>query len=253
MDTSFFRRTRIACQAFADIANWREVLPLAAKGKSVTEIRLRNGLLITATPETGLWPHFSDVWYHLSYTKHCPIPLGAIVVDVGANVGVFSLFAARFANLVYSLEPASSNFSRLVQNVSGTGNVVPLRCACAAQDGEATLDLSGLPVTFSLMTKSSSGVAESVRVISLETLFEQHKIERCDFLKLDCEGAEFEIILDTAPSVFNRVQRIVMEYHDHLSEYFSHRDLVEKMQSLGFRIMEYNPNGDYGMIAAVKT
>lgn len=249
---SFLRRARIAIHAFAEIANWKEVLPLAARGGSVTEIRLRNGSVIQALPEAQLWPHFSDIWYHLSYTKHCPIPQGATVIDIGANVGVFALFAARFASRVLALEPASSNFSLLLKNVAHAENVVPLHCACAAQDGQGMLNLSDDPVSYSLMTKSSTGAQECVELISLESLFLKHKIDRCDFLKLDCEGAEFGIILETAPSVLNRVQRIVMEYHDHLSNRFSHRDLSEKLRGLGFRITEYNPKGTYGMLAAVK-
>jgi hypothetical protein len=151
--TDFLRRAKIATQAFADVANWREVLPLAATGKAVTEIRLRSGAVIKAPPDGSLWPVFSDIWYHHSYTKHCTISPGSTVVDVGANVGVFSLFAARTAGAVYALEPASSNFSRLVQNVSHAKNVIPLHCACAGHDGRATLDSAGTH-RLSLLTTS---------------------------------------------------------------------------------------------------
>ena len=248
--TDFFRRARIAGQAFCDIANWREVLPHAASGKTITEIQLRSGSVLTAPPEAGLWSLFSDVWYHFSYTKICPISPDSLVVDVGANVGVFSLFAARFARVVYALEPASSNYSRLVPNTSRVHNIVPLKCACAAYDGSGSLDVSGLPVTFSLLTSSSAATQECIDVISLATLFERYTIDRCDFLKLDCEGAEFEIILQADPSVLNRVRTIVMEYHDHLSSNYSHVDLLEKLKSLGFQASSYNSNGTYGMIAA---
>ena len=250
--TDFLRRAKIATQAFADVANWREVLPLAATGKAVTEIRLRSGAVIKASPDGSLWPVFSDIWYHHSYTKHCPISPGSTVVDVGANVGVFSLFAARVARTVYALEPASSNFSRLIQNVSQAKNVISLHCACAGHDGRATLDLSREPIGISLLTTSPSGSQETVDVVSLETLFAIHKINRCDFLKLDCEGAEYPIILDTPPAVLHRVQRIVLEYHDHLSERFSHRDLTAKLRSLGFHTTEYNTRGSYGMLAAMR-
>jgi FkbM family methyltransferase len=253
MNTSFFRRARIASQAFADIANWREVLPRAASGKDVTEIQLRSGSVLTAPPETGLWPHFSDVWYHLSYTKFCPIPLDSLVVDVGANVGVFSLYAARFARLVYALEPASSNYSRLVRNTSQVSKIVPLNYACAAHDGRATLDVSGSPVAFSLMTSSTAATQESIDVISLATLFERYKIDQCDYLKLDCEGAEFEILWESDSSLLARVRRIVLEYHDHLSSTYSHVDLLERLTSLGFRASSYNSNGTYGMISAIRS
>jgi FkbM family methyltransferase len=252
MNAGFLRRAKIASQAIADIANWREVLPKAASGKDVTEIRLRSGPILNAPPEIGLWPHFSDIWYHRSYTQYCGIPWDSVVVDIGANVGVFSLFAARRARVVYALEPASSNFERLVKNTSQVASIVPLKCACAARDGRATLDVSGSPVAFSLKTSSGSGTQEAIEVISLATLFERYKIERCDFLKLDCEGAEFEIVWESDPALLSRVRRIVMEYHDHLSTQYSHVEMLEKLKSLGYQATSYKPNGVYGMIAAVR-
>jgi FkbM family methyltransferase len=249
--SGFLRRAKIAGLAFMDIANWREVLPRAAAGETVTEIRLRDGTVITAPPENALWPHFSDVWYHYTYTKRQAIPRGALVVDVGANVGVFSLFAARTARLVYALEPASSNFSRLVANTSRVQNILPMRLACGGKDGSAALDLSSDPVSFSLLTHSTQK-SETVEVITLASLFDRLKIMRCDFLKLDCEGAEFDIILNSEPSLVRGIPRIVMEYHDHLSEHFSHRDLLQRLESLGFRARAYNQHETFGIIEAAK-
>jgi len=249
--SGFFTRAKIAGLAFLDIANWREVLPRAAAGETVTEIRLRDGTVITAPPENALWPHFSDVWYHSTYTKRQPIPRGAVVVDIGANVGVFSLFAARTARMVYALEPASSNFSRLVANTSRAQNVAPMRMACGGNDGSAVLDLSSNPVSFSLMTHSS-GNSETVEVVTLASLFDRLKIAKCDFLKLDCEGAEFDIILNSAPALIRGIPRIVMEYHDYLSERFSHRDLLQRLESLGFRVRIYNHHETYGILEAIR-
>jgi FkbM family methyltransferase len=252
MAIDVLRRAGIAGRAILDIANWREVLPRAAEGQPVTEIRLRRGITVTARPETALWPHFSDIWYHRTYTKHCQIPSNSVVVDVGANVGVFSLFASRAARLVYALEPSSSNFSLLASNTSCCKNIIPLNLGCSAGDGQASLDLSSDPVSFSLVTNGISGRRETVDVVRLETLFERYKIGHCDFLKLDCEGCEFEIIMGSDPKFISRIGRIVMEYHDHLSRQLSHRDLVRKLTTFGFRTVVYNSKGTYGMIAAIR-
>lgn len=252
INRNLFRRARIACSAFWDIANWSQVLPRASSGKSVTEIRLRRGPVVSATAAHSLWPHFSDTWYHHSYTKYCSIPRDSVVVDVGANVGVFSLFAARRARTVYALEPSSSNFALLRSNTAATKSIIPLNLACAATDGQASLDISSNPVSFSL-AGSSSNHKETVNVISLESLFDLYEIKHCHFLKLDCEGCEFEIILESDPALLQRVSSIVMEYHDHLSTRYSHRDLLPALERLGFKATVYKPNGTYGMIAAVRT
>ena len=253
MKADILRRAKIAGQAFWDVANWRQVLPRASAGKTVTEIRLRRGPVISATPEHSLWPHFSDILYHQSYTKHFSIPSGSLVVDVGANVGVFSLFAARTARIVYALEPSSANFSLLRSNTARAKNIVPLNLACARADGDASLDVGSDPVSFSLAGNGSPCQRETVGVISLATLFERYKIERCDFLKLDCEGCEFEIVLESDPVLMRRIDRIVMEYHDHRSNRFSHRDLLQALERLGFEVVLYNSNGTYGMIAAIRS
>jgi len=252
LDTRFLRRAKIAGQAFLDLANWREVLPKAARGESVTEIQLRDGSVLTAPPENALWPHFSDIWYHRAYTMHCSIPRGSVVVDIGANVGVFSMLAARAARIVYALEPSSANFARLTANTSGRTNIVPLNLACSQFDGQVSLDLSSDPVSYTLSSKGGTGHDEAVNAVCLATLFERLQIARCDFLKLDCEGCEFEIILNGDATLMRQVDRIVLEYHDHLSARFSHRDLLQSLQRFGFRAVSYSPNGTQGMIAATR-
>jgi FkbM family methyltransferase len=247
------RRAKIAGHAFLDIANWRDVLPRASAGKTVTEIRLRRGPVIAATPEHALWPHFSDIWYHHAYTRHFPIPSGSVVVDVGANVGVFSILAARTARVVYALEPSSSNFALLRDNTARTENIVALNLACARENGRAYLDIGSDPVSFSLAEQSPSANRETVEVINLATLFDRYRVERCDFLKLDCEGCEFEIILDSDRALIDRIDRIVMEYHDHRSSRFSHRDLLQALERYGFAAVSYHCNGTYGMIAAIRS
>ncbi len=249
---NLLRRAKIAGHAFLDVANWRDVLPRVSAGQTVMEIRLRRGPVIVATPEHSLWPHFSDIWYHKSYTRFSSIPRGSVVVDVGANVGVFSLFAARMARIIYALEPSSSNFTLLLSNTAQAKNIVPLNLACAREDGHASLDVGSDPVSFSLAAQLPSMNQETVEVVSLATLFDRYRIERCDFLKLDCEGCEFEIILDADARFFSRIDRIVMEYHDHLSTRFSHRDLLQSLRKLGFEAVVYKPNGTYGMIAATR-
>jgi FkbM family methyltransferase len=172
-----------------------------------------------------------------------------LVVDVGANVGVFSVFASRAARLVYSLV---CKLPRLVPNVSGVEKIVPLHLACAGQDGPAILDLTSDLVSFSLKTTALQPKQETVEAMCLGTLFERYRISHCDFLKLDCEGSEFDIILDSKPSIFKRISRIVMEYHDHLSEKFSHNDLLERLERLGYHARAYSPNGKLGMISAIR-
>jgi len=240
-----FRRIGIATRAVWDLQNWQEVLSGVTRGESVPVIRLRDGTIIHAAH--ALWPHFSETWYHRAYTRHLSIPRGGVVVDVGANVGVFSLLAARKARVVYALEPASDNFRQLTRNVTTHQRIHPLQLACGATDGRAVLDTTADPVSYSLYT---GGGGEDVEVVTLSTLFRRLRIDRCDFLKLDCEGSEFGIIGDTG--AMKRVERVALEYHDRLApQRASHTDLISMLRTLGFtRVFQYGMRETQGMIAA---
>lgn len=53
-----------------------------------------------------------------------------------------------------------------------------------------------------------------IECVSLDDVFEQKQIEKCDLLKLDCEGSEYEILQRCRPETLNHVRRIVGEYHE---------------------------------------
>jgi len=123
MAIGVLRRARIAGRAIVDIANWREILPRAAEGQPVTEIRLRGGITVTARTETALWPHFSDIWYHRTYTKHCEIPSNSVVVDIGAKSDYFNhTFGAADlnANLAPGYEFAKTQGEGAVTNMANS-------------------------------------------------------------------------------------------------------------------------------------
>ena len=245
-----FRRVRLAQKIVADTANWYEVVSSALMRRPLTSIQRRGGPPISARPEVQLWDHFNDIWYHHSYTRHTSIPMGAVVVDIGANIGLFALYAARTAATVYAIEPSTSNFEYLVQNTSKFANISSYKLAIAANDGRARLVISGSPTAYSLVSNDDSHF-EVIETMCLDTFFTTLGISRCNFLKLDCEGAEYEIILNADSRCLERIDRIVLEYHDDITPY-SHRDLLAKLDHHGFSTTKYKAQGQLGMIAAIR-
>lgn len=82
---------------------------------------------------------------------------------------------------------------------------------------------------------------EDVEGVTLENVFDEFQLSHCDFLKLDCEGAEFEILENVDPNLCRRVNKLVVEYHT-----FPDRDkleqsngLVERLADLGFTVDVY--------------
>ncbi len=74
-----------------------------------------------------------------------------------------------------------------------------------------------------------------VQATTLDAVFRVHDIERCDLLKIDCEGAEFDILFHACSDTLHRINRICLEYHNGLTP-FTHSDLVRLLQSNGFSV-----------------
>ncbi len=144
------------------------------------------------------------------------------MLDVGANIGLFSWRVARShpGARILALEPQSENCARLRQLVAATGidaQVYP--GACGASAGRATLHLRS-SVTHSLdpawhLDLAEGGAAarsEQVEVTTVDAVCDRQGIERIDLLKVDVEGAEVDV-LRGAHAMLPRTRFVVLEYH----------------------------------------
>jgi FkbM family methyltransferase len=127
---------------------------------------------------------------------------GFTFVDVGANVGVYSLFVAAQAGpkaRILAVEPQPEVFDRLTYNIRQNpfGTVKAVACAVADKAGELTLFLDARNRGESSVKIVGSGQAGTVRVpaVSLLDLLEAESFADVDAIKLDVEGAE-DLILD---------------------------------------------------------
>ena len=171
-----------------------------------------------------------------------------VVIDIGANIGMFSLLAARYAanGKVFAFEPNFENYRLLESNIelNQSTNVIAKRAAVSGENGQVKLYCSSQGGFHSVLEDrmTDSEQFEIVDAVSLANIFEEHKIERCNFLKLDCEGAEYEILYNLPREYFERIDKIVMEYHGD-KNYDKRRAqsdaLVCHLQQMGFFIEDY--------------
>jgi hypothetical protein len=75
----------------------------------------------------------------------------------------------------------------------------------------------------------------AVAAVSLADALARLATDRVDLLKLDCEGAEYDILMRTTPDVLSRIDRIVMEYHDHRPD-VRHPALAAFLRHSGYRV-----------------
>lgn len=121
---------------------------------------------------------------------------GMTVLDIGANVGLYSVIAAHLVGeggVVASFEPETQNFEILKKNISDNGfkNIQPAQVAVADTEGELTLFLSkGNKGKHSLYKPSDTEGEQVVKTIVLDEWLEQHNIGKVDVIKIDIQGAE---------------------------------------------------------------
>jgi FkbM family methyltransferase len=215
---------------------------------------LRNGLLLEARPRTLDAAVLKDVFFHQIYGQHGgSIQDNWIILDIGAHIGAFSASAARAARgvTVYAFEPAPENLELLSNNIARNrlSNVRLSPQAVSGQRGVRQLHLSDSPAGHSLHGTAPADRQLSVESVTLEEILSRHAIESVDLLKMDCEGAEYEILETASPETLSRIRRIAMEVHT-LDESRTPARLAALLESLGFNVTVESKDDSTAMIWA---
>ena len=209
------------------------------------KIRVRSTDLMTLT----------NVWMINEYDiEDFEINVNDTVIDIGAHIGLFSLLVSQRCKTgkILSFEPVRENFDLLVSNLklNHIENVLPFNMAVSKNLDKLNLFLNDDQSAHSIFPKSSESI--SVESTSLQKIFEENKISSCKLLKLDCEGAEYEII-DSLPSEYlDKIQNIVMEYHSADTKPELVKNLIQKIKNAGFKIKTRPHHDDMGFLIARK-
>lgn len=153
---------------------------------------------------------------------------GETVIDIGGHIGSFSLYAASRVGpngKIFVYEPAPDNNAQLHHNVAQSGflNVYAYAVAVAGLKGNRQFFYNNANTAMHGLYSHASGDVgvyqksnhvSTVPALTLVDIFLENNIDRCHFLKIDCEGAEYEILYNTPKSVFEKIDRIAMEYHN---------------------------------------
>lgn len=167
---------------------------------------------------------------------------GERVVDVGANVGAFAVLAANRGASVEAYEPHPETFVHLERNTAG----LDVRCARAAVVGQAP---PGRTVALEPSGESDTRHRVGERGIEVPAVGMAEVIAAagCDLLKIDCEGAEFELVESPAPEAWNAVRRVVCEVHPWAGEV---EDLARGLERLGFTVSREPRRAGLAMVFA---
>ena len=136
---------------------------------------------------------------------------GGVVVDIGANIGTFAIYAGQYANKVYAIEPERHNLEALKNNIALNNmeeNVIALPYGISDYKGTAVIHDSGGGSSI----KDDGAFGAEIEVMSLNDLFTLYNIDSVDVLKIDVEGSELEIILGASRENLNKCKYITMEF-----------------------------------------
>ncbi len=233
------------------VSNWVEIptllfskKPIVLKLKNGRSFKVRNVMDVWIVKETCL-----DRDYEVNGVA---IVDGWTVIDIGSGIGEFAIMTAAEhpACQVFAYEPFPESFALLQENLAlnKTGNVHAFQIAVGATSGQMTLATTGEAVQHTTTGSDVSGNATSfidVQGISFEELFETNGITRCNFLKIDCEGCEFELLFSASSATLAKIDHICMEYHNGFTDH-THTELAKHLEENGFQVkVTPNPVHDF--------
>lgn len=241
--------------------NWPKLITLLVSSPRTEPIvlRLNNGLAFHVRTLMDAWiikETCLDEQYEQASTK---LTDGWIVIDIGAGLGDFAISVAKKypQSLVYAYEPFPESFTLLQENLklNNIQNVQAFPYAIGSEEGTLPLRcISKEPVQHTTTPSNQEGDFLQVPSITLEQIFSQLQLPFCHYLKMDCEGAEYDILFNTDIQIIQKIQHICLEYHNGTAE-FSHTDLMAFFERCNFQV-KITPNpvhADLGYLYAANS
>jgi|TARA_R100000008_G_C3557997_1_gene154343 FkbM family methyltransferase len=157
----------------------------------------------------------SEFYYYLKEQEELNL------IDLGANIGLFSIFVAPVCEKVFAVEPTPSHFSLLeeIVEVSGKKNIVPSQLAIGTSDGEAEFNIHERNSTMNSFldcpVDPHSGKTVKVKTQTLNSFIDSLDVDRVGFVKMDIEGFENEIIFEPSfEDAMTKIDGLYVEVHD---------------------------------------
>ena len=265
---SYVYRIRIFLGAVSQLKNWQYVRQMARRarqGEAITEspvLEFRSGLRINMVPASYAgW----DLLFREIFLDRCYQPTpdfvpreGWTVVDLGANMGFFTCQAAHVPDVrVVSVEPLPPYQAVLKKNIrdNNFSNATVVEGAICG-DPNQTIPLT---VWYNRMGELKTGQipADAAKVETIEAkgytlaeVFALGKVTRCDLLKVDIEGAEYDLFEKMTPDQWGSISRVVMEVHKDKTH--TGQEIVKILEKNQFAVFLKDEASNTPMLWAVK-
>ncbi|MEP6616165.1 MAG: FkbM family methyltransferase [Ginsengibacter sp.] len=222
--------------------------------------KLHNGQLISVVPEdhiqrTLLWYGFYEKDSILTWEKL--IGQDSVVIDIGTNIGYYTLIAAQKARngKVYSFEPVAVNFQALQQNLklNNITNVIAYQAGISNARSVAKYFVSSPDnrgMSGMRPAPNFSGLVESIETMTLDEFSRDQNLKKIDFIKLDIEGNELnalhgmlEVLKKFKPVLFIEL------LGEHLAGYGAEvKDVYHFLKENGYDPCQIHPDGSFNFV-----
>lgn len=155
------------------------------------------------------------------------------VVDLGCNVGIFTILSAKIAKRVVAVDAQSKFLDELKENLSHNNCLDKVTIQLALVGSK-----SGIFAEERLL-KTTSHYGVLPPKLSMNDICQIQELNRIDFLKIDIEGSEFDLFLDNN-AWLEFVRKIAMEVHQKFGELDS---IIRTMRDWGFKVWLRDKNG----------
>lgn len=254
--SSTLEKIRILIEAIKVIRNWHSyVFTYLGWIKSEHVIlETRTGFKIKLRVNSTDLMAFTHVWLLREYDKPgFKINSDDTIIDVGAHIGLFALYASQFCKQgkIFCFEPVKENFDILLANLqlNKLTNVKPFNIAVSQKIGEVKIYLNDDESGHSMFVPGTKYI--TIKSVSLKDIIDSNNLERCDFIKLDCEGVEYEIIDSLPNDYFNKIKKMCIEYHFVDEKPYLLENMSKKLSDLSYEINSRNISKSIGFLYAI--
>jgi FkbM family methyltransferase len=187
--------------------------------KTIT--RIHNNIEFTFLQTPGVEGIFDEIFKDNYKVFQNNIIFGPndIIIDIGANIGSFSILLAKIFPFikVFAIEPIPLTYLTLCENIKLNylqSTIIPICVALSDSSKIIELEYSQKQSggASSYISQPSGNTRVLVPAISFDNLLETLNIQKCKLLKIDCEGAEYDILFNS--KYLNRIEYLVGEFHE---------------------------------------
>ncbi len=240
--TRILGRLLAILKTIAVVRNWGEVLANAARIRNdhYSWYHCRDGTVIHAWGGEYSF-HIVDVLFEIMYQDVYGIrslpSRTRLALDIGSHVGIATVMVAKSIPgvVVLAFEPVGENYRLLVENIelNGIENAIAFNFGFHSETGSARLAIDNRnPGAYHLEQNGDAGV--HVNLLAFDEVLKIIGDEQVDFIKMDCEGAEYTILGSMSQAESHRIQSISLEAHR--TTIHEPSELVTLLRERGFKV-----------------